>query len=366
MRYCGSKRRFMKELKPILMEHLKDEKKQLFVDAFCGGANVVCEVDWPNKWAIELNRYVYALWVHLQKYGADGILEKYGDISDVLSQLVRTALIPPAGGRYCVADFSAIEARVISWLANEEWRLEVFRGDGKIYEATASRMFGVPISAITKDSDYRKKGKVSELALGYQGGVGAMKKMGGEAMGLTEREMQESVYAWRAANPKIVQLWKTVGNAAIEAVRYHRPVKIDKLEFNCNGEFMAIKLPSDRKLFYYHPKVQDSARGYKLTYEGLNQETKVWGPIDTHGGKLVENIVQAVSRDLIGFSMMSSEAAGFPVVMHVHDEEIAEITDDTPDERLDKMITVMTQKPDWAEGLPLNAAGYTSYYYKKD
>jgi len=295
-----------------------------------------------------------------------GILEKYGDISDVLSQLVRTALIPPAGGRYCVADFSAIEARVISWLANEEWRLEVFRGDGKIYEATASRMFGVPISAITKDSDYRKKGKVSELALGYQGGVEAMKKMGGEAMGLTEREMQESVYAWRAANPKIVQLWKTVGNAAIEAVRYHRPVKIDKLEFNCNGEFMTIKLPSDRKLFYYHPKVQDSARGYKLTYEGLNQETKVWGPIDTHGGKLVENIVQAVSRDLIGFSMMSSEAAGFPVVMHVHDEEIAEIPDDTPDEHLDKMITVMTQKPDWAEGLPLNAAGYTSYYYKKD
>lgn len=291
----------------------------------------------------------------------------YGNCMDVLSQLVRTALIPPPGKKFCVADFSAIEARVISWIAGEEWRLEVFRTTGKIYEATASRMFGVPVEAVTKDSDYRKKGKVSELALGYAGGVGAMKAMGAEAMGLTERDMMESVSAWRAANPKICALWRQYGKAAEESIRYHRRVAANKVVFATDDTYMTIELPSSRRLFYYRPRVKEGPKGVRIIYEGMNQETKVWGEIDTHGGKIVENVVQAVSRDLIGYAMMNSEAAGFPVVMHIHDEEIAEVPDDGKDkEHLDTMIKIMSQAPDWAKGLPLNAAGFTSYYYMKD
>lgn len=296
-----------------------------------------------------------------------GLIDKFGDVSSVLSQLVRTALVPPVNGKYCVADFSAIEARVISWIADEEWRLDVFRGDGKIYEATASRMFGIPVAMVTKDSDYRKKGKVSELALGYAGGLGAMKRMGGEAMGLTDREMLDSITSWRDANPKICALWKQYGKAAEESIKYHRRVAANKVVFDTDDEFMTIQLPSGRKLYYCHPCLKEGPKGYRILYYGMNQETKVWGLVDTHGGKLVENVVQAISRDLIGSSMMNSEAAGFPVVMHVHDEEIAEIPDDgREDEHLNRMIKTMTIAPDWAEGLPLNAAGFTSYYYMKD
>lgn len=297
----------------------------------------------------------------------------YGDVSDILSQLVRTALIAPDGMTYCVADFSAIEARVVSWLADEEWRMNVFRGDGKIYEAAGARMFNVPIESITKGSDLRAKAKNAELALGYGGSLGAMKRMGGDKMGMSDNEMMHIVKLWRDADPKIVALWAEIERCAHEAVKYRRQVvgTPRNLVFNCNGEFFTIQLPSGRSLFYYHPTFKQKMVGRRLSnllyYEGLNQETKAWGQIDTYGGKLTENIVQAISRDLLGYAMKNLEAAGYGITMHVHDEAIAEVPDDGhAEEHLDNMIKIMSKAPDWASDLPLNAAGFTSKYYQKD
>ena len=297
----------------------------------------------------------------------------YGDVSDILSQLVRTALIAPEGMTYCVADFSAIEARVVSWLANEKWRLDVFRGDGKIYEAAGSRMFNVPIEAITKGSELRAKAKNAELALGYEGSLGAMKRMGGDKMGMSDTEMLDIVRRWRDANPNIVKLWREIEKCAHEAVRYRRRVVGTPrgLVFDCDGEFLTIQLPSKRCLYYYHPQFEQKLVGRKLsnilTYEGMNQETKAWGTIDTYGGKLTENIVQAISRDLIGYAMVNLEDANYGITMHVHDEAIAEVPDDgNADAYLDEMIKIMSKAPDWASDLPLNAAGFTSKYYQKD
>jgi DNA polymerase len=297
----------------------------------------------------------------------------YDNIPDVLSQLVRTAFIAPEGKIYCVADFSAIEARVISWLAQEEWRLDVFRGDGKIYEATASQMFGIPISAITKDSDYRKKGKVSELALGFGGSLGAMKRMGGEAMGLSDVEMMHCVRAWRNVNSKIVELWSELETCAFEAVRYHRKVigTPQNLVFDCDGEYFTIQLPSGRKLFYNKPLIKEKQVNRRVTpvlyYTGMNQETKVWAQVDTYGGKMTENIVQATARDLLGYAMLNLSKNNFDITMHVHDEAIAEIPDDgRAKEWLQKMVQIMCIAPEWASDIPLNAAGFTSKYYKKD
>lgn len=297
----------------------------------------------------------------------------YGDVSDILSQLVRTALIAPEGMTYCVADFSAIEARVVSWLADEEWRMNVFRGDGKIYEAAGARMFNVPIEAITKGSDLRAKAKNAELALGYGGSLGAMKRMGGDKMGMSDNEMMHIVKLWRDADPKIVALWAEIEKCAHEAVRYHRRVvgTPRNLVFDCNGEFFTIQLPSGRCLYYYHPTFKQKMVGRRLSnllyYEGLNQETKAWGQIDTYGGKLTENIVQAISRDILGYAMKNLEAAGYGITMHVHDEAIAEVPDDgNAEAHLNKMIKIMSKAPDWASDLPLNAAGFTSKYYQKD
>lgn len=301
----------------------------------------------------------------------------YADVTDILSQLVRTALVAPKGKTYCVADFSAIEARVISWLANEDWRMEVFRGDGKIYEATGARMFGVPIESITKGSELRAKAKISELALGYEGSLGAMKRMGGDKMGMSDNEMLNTVKSWRDANPKIVALWREIEKCAIEAVRYKRRVvgTPRKLVFEYDGTYLTIQLPSQRKLFYYRPVLAMETRygktTYHIRYEGLNQETKVWGYVDTYGGKLTENIVQAIARDLIGYAMLNIESADegktFDIVMHVHDEAVAEVLDDRhAEDRLKQMIGIMRQVPDWASDLPLNAAGFVSSYYQKD
>ena len=297
----------------------------------------------------------------------------YGDVSDILSQLVRTALIAPDNMTYCVADFSAIEARVVSWLADEEWRMEVFRGDGKIYEAAGARMFNVPIESITKGSELRAKAKNAELALGYGGSLGAMKRMGGDKMGMSDSEMMHIVKLWRDADPNIVELWYEIERCAHEAVRYRRRVvgTPRNLVFDCDETFFTIQLPSGRKLFYYHPTFKQTQVGRKLStllyYEGMNQETKQWGLIDTYGGKLTENIVQAISRDLIGYAMMNLEAEGFGITMHVHDEAIAEVPDDGhAEEYLNKMIKIMSKAPDWASDLPLNAAGFTSKYYQKD
>lgn len=311
----------------------------------------------------------------IRKRDWDTVNMIYGDVSDILSQLVRTTFIAPKGMLYSVADFSAIEARVVSWLADEEWRMDVFRGDGKIYEAAGARMFNVPIEAITKGSDLRAKAKNAELALGYGGSLGAMKRMGGDKMGMSDAEMMHIVKLWRTSNPSIVELWAEIEACAHEAVRYHRRVvgTPRNLVFDCDDDYFTVQLPSGRKLFYYHPvfkekKVGKSTKTSKiLHYEGLNQETKQWGLIDTYGGKLTENIVQAISRDLIGYAMENLESNGFGITMHVHDEAIAEVHDNgDADKWLDKMINIMKQPPDWASDLPLNAAGFTSPYYQKD
>lgn len=298
----------------------------------------------------------------------------YDDVSDILSQLVRTALIASPGKVFSVADFSAIEARVISWLANEKWRMDVFRGDGKIYEATGAKMFNVPISSITKGSVLRDKSKISELALGYEGSLGALKRMGGERMGLSDTEMMSLVRKWRLANPAIVDMWKEIDEASKEAVRYQRPVSCTcrNIIFDCNGEFMTIQLPSGRKLFYYGPKFKDKKIGRSimptrvLCYQGVVQETKQWGEIDTYGGKLTENIVQAISRDLLGNSMLNLEAYDYHPVCHIHDEVLCEVPEENAQEHYEEMAYIMGTPPEWASDLPLRADGYTTPFYLKD
>lgn len=298
----------------------------------------------------------------------------YDDVADILSQLVRTALIAPKGKTFAVADFSAIEARVISWLANEKWRMDVFRGDGKIYEATGSKMFNVPISAITKGSVLRDKSKISELALGYEGSLGALKRMGGERMGLSDTEMMSLVHKWRSANPAIVDMWKEIDEASKEAVRYRRPVTCTcrNIIFDCDGEFMTIQLPSGRKLFYVNPMFKDKKIGRStmptrvLYYGGIIQETNQWGEIDTYGGKLTENIVQAIARDLLGNSMLNMQEEGFAITMHVHDEVIAEIPLENAEEHYNNMVKAMERVPMWAPDFPLKADGYITPFYLKD
>lgn len=297
----------------------------------------------------------------------------YDDVADILSQLVRTALIASPGKVFSVADFSAIEARVISWLANEKWRMDVFRGDGKIYEATGAKMFNVPISAITKGSVLRDKSKISELALGYEGSLGALKRMGGERMGLSDTEMMSLVRKWRSANPAIVDMWKEIDEASKEAVRYQRPVSCTCriIIFDCNGEFMTIQLPSGRKLFYYGPKFKDKKIGCStmptrvLCYQGVVQETKQWGEIDTYGGKLTENIVQAIARDLLGDAMLRMQDEGYEIVASVHDEVIVEVPEINAKDHYNRLVEIMSTPPQWAEDLPLNADGGVMMFYQK-
>lgn len=309
----------------------------------------------------------------IRKRDWDTVDMMYGDVSDILSQLVRTTFIAPKNKTYCVADFSAIEARVVSWLANEEWRMDVFRGDGKIYEAAGARMFNVPIESITKGSELRAKAKNAELALGYQGSLGAMKRMGGDKMGMSDNEMMHIVKLWRDANPRIVGLWAEIERCAHEAVRYHRKVvgTPRKLVFDCDDQYFTITLPSGHTLFYRNPTFKEKKVGRSMTkllfYEGIIQETKQWGMIDTYGGKLTENIVQAISRDLIGYSMLNLSKAGYEITMHVHDEAVAEVPNDgNPDKWLKEMIRIMSVPPEWAKDLHLDAAGFACNYYMKD
>lgn len=293
----------------------------------------------------------------------------YDNVPDTLSQLIRTAFIAPEGKTFVVADFSAIEARVLSWLANEEWRLEVFRTHGKIYEAAAALMFGLPIEMIKKGSPERQKGKIAELALGYGGSLGALKRMGGEEMGLSTSEMMSIVRKWRAANSGITDFWSAMQQGAYEAVKYRTQVicaEYHNIEFNCNTEVFTIKLPSGRKLFYREPRIANSSKGEVLLYKGLNQETKQWAELDTYGGKLTENIVQATARDLLAVSMIRLYMAGFPIVMHVHDECIAEVPASLGEAKLKLMCDIMGQEVSWAKGLPLRADGYCTPFYKKD
>ncbi len=295
----------------------------------------------------------------------------YGNISRVLSELIRTALIADQGKTFAVADFSAIEARVTAWFANEQWRMEVFKTHGKIYEASASMMFGIPIEEITKGSELRDKGKIAELALGYQGSVGALTKMGGESMGLSNTEMKDIVDKWRKTNKNIKDLWYEVEYCAKRAIksRGKKIVSKDrKLAYHYDGNVLRIKLPSGRCLFYQQPKfIKNKFNSESIAYKGVNHMSKTgFVYIDTYGGKLVENIVQATSRDLLAFSMRSLDKRGFDLVMHVHDEAAAEVSIEESETKLKEMCYTMSVGPEWAQDLPLRAEGYLSEFYKKD
>ena len=291
----------------------------------------------------------------------------FDSLSDVLSQLIRTAFIPSKGNRFIVADFSAIEARVIAWLAGERWRMDVFQTHGKIYEASAAQMFKVPIETIDKGSPLRQKGKIAELALGYGGSKGALMQMGALEMGLSESELPELVSAWREANPNIVKVWWAIEAAAIKAVKEKAVVKMQYgLTFHFVKGILFIKLPSGRSLAYVRPKVGMDERFGKeqLTYEGTEQASKQWGRIPTYGGKLTENIIQAIARDCLAVSMLRLYEAGYRINFHVHDEVILDVPIGTGS--MGEVEKVMGQPIDWAPGLPLGAESFETDYYKKD
>jgi len=290
----------------------------------------------------------------------------FGNVPDTLSQLIRTAFIASPNNTFAIADFSAIEARVIAWLAGEKWRLEVFNTHGKIYEASASQMFKVPIESVTKGSPLRQKGKVSELALGYQGGPNALLKMGALKMGIEESELPKLVSMWRNANPAIVKLWQTVEEAAIQAVADGIPVQIQYgIRFFVQKGILFIELPSMRRLAYMRPRLKPGQYGKEcLTYEGMDQTTKRWKVQDTYGGKLVENIIQAIARDCLAEALLKTDSENYPIALHVHDEIVC----DVPTEGLDlsALNAIMGAPIAWSKGLPLTADSYESTYYKKD
>lgn len=292
----------------------------------------------------------------------------YDSIPDTLSQLIRTSFIAGNKKLLYVADYSAIEARVIAWLADEKWRLEVFATHGKIYEASASKMFGVPMNTITKGSELRQKGKVAELACGYGGGVGALEKMGALAMGLKSSELKGIITAWREANPAIVKLWYKMENAAIKSLKEGSKEFVAKgLYFEYNNNILYMVLPSGRKLCYVRPKIGEGKFGGEcITYEGMNQNTKKWETQDTYGGKLTENAIQAIARDCLAVSMVRLDQADYDIDFHVHDEVVAEHSDETPEETLKDITSIMSRPIEWAPGLLLPAEGYFTTYYKKD
>lgn len=284
----------------------------------------------------------------------------------VFSQLIRTAFVPSPGCRFVVSDFSAIEARVIAWLADEQWRLDVFKTHGKIYEASASQMFHVPIENIKKGSKLRQQGKVAELALGYGGGFGAMKRMD-RSGSIPDDEIPMIISNWRKASPHICKFWNNTEGAALAAMEERRTVKLKHgLTFSYINHILFIGLPSGRKLAYYNARIEEGKKGKPaITYEGVDQDTKVWGRNDTWGGKLVENIVQAVARDCLAETIRRVSAAGYNIVMHVHDEIIVDVPREDKG-ALETITDIMAQPIPWAPGLPLRGDGYETDYYKKD
>ena len=303
----------------------------------------------------------------------DGIRFLYGNVPDTLSQLIRTAFIPSEGHKFVVADFSAIEARVIAWLAGEQWVNEVFATHGKIYEATASQMFHVPIEKIVKGNpeySLRQKGKVATLALGYQGGTAALIAMGALNMGLAEEELPDIVQRWRNANPRIRDLWYAVEQAALTTMQTAQPQGINGLIFRYEGElmygqsFLTVQLPSGRKLFYPKPFLKENQFGkMAIHYYTVGQQTKKWEVASTYGGKMTENIVQAIARDCLAETLRRIEQLGLQVVFHVHDEVII----DAPMEvTAEQICDLMAEPISWAPGLLLKGAGFESSYYMKD
>lgn len=291
----------------------------------------------------------------------DAVELLYEDVPDTLSQLIRTAFIPRDGAQFLVADFSAIEARVIAWFAGETWRQEVFAKGGDIYCASASQMFKVPVEKHGINGHLRQKGKIAELALGYGGSVGALKAMGALEMGLTEEELPQLVDAWRQSNPNIVKFWWAVDKAVMEAVRYKHTTTDYGLTFSCRSGMLFITLPSGRKLAYVKPRVGTNKFGGEcITYEGIGS-TKKWERLDSYGPKFVENIVQATARDILCYAMRTLRCCS--IVMHIHDELVIEAD---PRMSLDAVCEQMGRTPPWAKGLMLRADGYATPFYKKD
>ena len=285
----------------------------------------------------------------------------YEDIPDTLSQLIRTAFVPKEGHKFIVADFSAIEARVLSWLAGETWRTDVFASGGDIYCASASQMFGVSVEKHGVNGHLRQKGKIAELALGYGGSVGALKAMGALEMGLEEEELKPLVNAWRMSNPNITQFWWDVDRAAKQCVKENKSQETHGIEFHCLSGMLFIILPSGRRLAYVKPRIgENQFGGESVTYEGVGG-TKKWERLESYGPKFVENIVQAISRDILMYSMKMLST--YRIVAHVHDEVIIEANTQIS---VTEVCKHMSQVPPWAKGLLLDADGYECEFYQKD
>lgn len=310
---------------------------------------------------------------YVKNSNADMLRFTYGNVPDTLSQLIRTAFTPSDDNTFLVADFSAIEARVIAWFAGETWRQDVFATHGKIYEASASQMFNVPIEKIKKGNpEYalRQKGKVAELALGYGGSAGALIAMGALSMGLTEDELPDIVSRWRQSNKRIVDLWYKLDNAAVECLQTAQTIGVSGVifaregDYNTGQDFLTITLPSGRKLFYAKPFLAPNRWGNNsIHYYGIGQQTKKWCELETYGGKLTENIVQAIARDCLAVAMQRLEEQGFRIVFHVHDECILDMQRGAS---LEEACAVMGQPISWAPGLLLRADGFETEFYKKD
>lgn len=288
----------------------------------------------------------------------------FGNVPNVLSELIRTVLIPKPNHRFIVADFSAIEARVLAWIAGEQWRIDTFKNGGDIYCASASKMFKVPVEKHGVNGELRQKGKISELACGYGGSVGALKNMGAVEMGVQENELQGLINDWRNANPHIVRFWYEVGNAAMKAIKEKTTVPLGKLVFAYERGILFILLPSGRRLSYIKPRIGTNRfGGDSITYMGINSAKK-WDRLETFGGKLTENIVQGTARDLLANALINAANAGYDTVFHVHDEIICEVPNGYGS--VDELCKLMCIKPEWADGLPLNADGFECEYYKKE
>lgn len=298
----------------------------------------------------------------LVKYSSfEDIQMLYDDVPDTLSQLIRTAFIPRQGMKFIVADFSAIEARVIAWLAGEEWRMKAFANGEDIYCASASKMFGVPVVKHGENGHLRQKGKISELACGFGGSVGAMKAMGADSLGLSDTELKQIVTDWREASPHITEFWWAVDRAVKKAVKEKTATKTHGLLFSYEAGFLFIRLPSGRRLAYAKPYIgKNKFGGESVTYMGINAQKK-WDRLESYGPKFVENCVQGIARDLLMYSMQT--LSQHFIVGHIHDEMIIECPKDT---KLDEICQQMAITPDWAKGLLLRADGYECSFYKKD
>ena len=327
-----------------------------------------------GRWAGKLVQVQNLPQNHLEDLSLARDLVKAGDyetldllfdsVPGVLSELIRTAFIPKPGCRFIVADFSAIEARVLAWLSGENWRLETFKEGGDIYCASASKMFGVPVVKHGENGHLRQKGKISELALGYGGSTGALTAMGAIDMGIPEEELPELVSQWRSANPHITKFWWDVDAASMKAVKEKTTVACGNLTFSYRAGMLFITLPSGRRLAYVKPRLETNRFGRAaITYEGVG-ESKKWMRIETYGAKLTENIVQATARDLLAQAMLRLRAAGYKIVMHVHDEAVCEVPEG--ESSVEEICRIMSEVPPWAAGLPLNADGYECAFYKKD